>query len=73
MSGAFESINADRIAADRLGFDSVPNRGAFVNDLDAGCMKAGYETLRIVSGCFDNLDVRFNDGLRVFLSFTPNG
>jgi hypothetical protein len=35
MAAAFEAIDADRVAANLLGLQRMPNRGALMDDFDA--------------------------------------
>ncbi len=66
MAATFETIDADRVAADLLGLERMANRGAFVDHLDAGRLQRRHVLLRAASGGFDRLDAAFPDGRDIF-------
>jgi hypothetical protein len=63
---ALEAIDADGVATDLLGFQRMPNGGAFVDHLDAGRLQRRHILLRAASGGFNDLDAAFLDGGDVF-------
>ena len=66
MAAAFEAVDADRVAADLLGFQRMPHRGAFVDHLDAGGLQRGHVLLRAAARGLDDPDAAFLDGGDVF-------
>ena len=66
VAAALEAIDADGVAADLLGFQRMPNRGAFVDHLDAGCLQGRHILLRAASRGFNDPDSAFPDRGNVF-------
>jgi hypothetical protein len=66
MSAALKTVDADRIAADRLGLQGMTDRGAFVDYLDIGSLERRHVLLRAAAGGLDDLDAAFPDRSDVF-------
>ena len=66
MTAAFETVDADGVAADRLGLERVTHRGAFVDHLDAGGLQRRHVLFGAAAGGFDRLDAAFPDRGDIF-------
>ena len=66
MAAAFETIDADRVAADALRLQRMADGGAFVNDLDAAFLHGGHIGFRAAAGRFHNLHAAGNDRIDIF-------
>ncbi|MNF95683.1 hypothetical protein D3C84_784480 [compost metagenome] len=62
MTATLEAIDTDRITADRLGFQGMAYRRAFVNHLDAVFLESGHPLLRVVTSRLDDADTALDDG-----------
>ncbi len=65
VAATLEAVNRDRVAADGLGFERVTNRGALVDDLDAGVFQQRHVFLRAAACGFNDLDAALDDGIDV--------
>jgi hypothetical protein len=66
MPAAFETVDADRIAADPLCSQRMANRGAFMDDFDAVNLQGRQILLGVATGSFDDADAAFDDRVYVF-------
>ena len=66
MAAAFETVDADGVAADLLGLQRMPHRGAFVDHLDAGRLQRRHVLLGAAAGGLHGLDAAFPDRGDVF-------
>ena len=66
MTAALEAIDADGVAADLFRLQRVPDRGAFVDHLDAGCLQRRHVLLGTAAGGLDDLDAAFPDRGDIF-------
>jgi hypothetical protein len=66
MAATLESVDADGIAADFLGLQRMPHRGAFVDHLDAGCFQRRHELLRTAARGFHDLHAAIVNGGDIF-------
>ena len=66
MAAAFEAIDADSVAADLLGLERVPHRGAFVDHLDASGFQRRHILLGAAAGGLHRLDAAFLDSSDIF-------
>jgi hypothetical protein len=65
VAAALEAVDADRVAADRLGLERVAHRGALVDHLDAGLVQHRHPLLRVVAGGLHGLHAAVDDRLDV--------
>ena len=65
MTTALEAVDADRVAADGLRLEGVPDRGALVDDLDARRVQVRHHLLWIAPGRLDDLYAALDDGANV--------
>lgn len=84
MTGGLETIDTHRVDPRTLCRQSMTDRRAFVDDLDASGLEALHQLCRAAPRCLDNLDTTFDDGGRVIVvrggdvvgrmvRLTPNG
>ena len=66
MAAALEPVHRYRVAADRLGFERMADRGAFVDDPDAFFLQPRQMLLRVTAGCFHHRDPAVDDCIDIF-------
>jgi hypothetical protein len=66
LAAAFKAVDAHRIAADCLGLQGVPHRGAFMNDLCAKSFQRRHILLGVPAGGLHDSDPALFDGRDIF-------